>query len=525
MKSKLLLLFLLSTVSMQAQTASVIDWAKSFPTGRTLSPQFMASYLNGGILVAGTTNIPYPLKQIEVMAVDSSGTMLWMDSVTTLGAGSSIDHFRGIACLPDGTSFLLGTFEGQITCNGIVLSQVWAYSNEVFLIKFDPAGNLVWMKTFGGISQVPAGIVSDGAGNLVMATEFDSLNIEGSGFMRKNLKDILVVKMDPEANVIWSKQLSGDLYASGIAVCGDGRTALMGNFNDTLYFDGHHYTHLDNGSWEKDEFLVYLDANGEFDKLNISIGSVMDPAQLLPHDDDLLISSVISWHDCTSGYQLLNDDASILWSDHVPGGSISYGDCFMYENIASAGPDRFWAFGRGSEALDYGAGLYNTNLSLIQFDFTGNIISNDTFDIPDTGVPNEAAAGSSGSSLYFAGMYRDTLKMQSHTLYAAANEMVLFKMRASSATGISANEIPPDLTLRVYPNPATDQISITSLVQQDASVEIYDVLGKLLKKQVLSLVPGDNPLSVDLPAGVYPLKICDTKAGRLLCSGKLLILK
>ncbi|MCW3103448.1 MAG: hypothetical protein JWO09_1888 [Bacteroidetes bacterium] len=526
MKNILLLItFCFLTASLKAQSP-VIDWARSFPSGRTLAPQCMASFPGNGILVAGYTNIPYPANQVALLAVDSSGNLLWRDSITSVGTGSAILHLRGLASLPDGTSYVTGTFKGQLTCSGTVLNQVGTGYHEIFLVKFSAAGSLLWMKTFYGISPFPTGIVSDGSGNLVMATDIDTLNIQGSGFSARGSHDLLVVKMDPEANVIWSKQFSGDVFGKGLTVCSDGRTAVMGNFGDTLFFDSSSFTHQDNGSWESDEFLIYLDANGQIDKLNISTLGILDPTHIIPHDDKLLLSAVTAWHDCASAYQLVDENATGLWSTRLPEGGTDYGDCFMYENIASADHDRFWAFGNGKKVIDYGAGTYNAALRLVQFDFAGNIISSDTFDLPDgPSLSNAAAAGSSGSNLYFAAVYYDTLKLQSHTLYSASGEMVLFKMRSPFASAISTNDLPAAIAVRLYPNPATNQVTIISTMQQEVSVEIYDVLGKLLKKQDVTLAPGSTVLPLELSSGVFPLRICNSKTGRLICSDKLLIVE
>ena len=92
------------------------------------------------------------------------------------------------------------------------------------------------------------------------------------------------------------------------------------------------------------------------------------------------------------------------------------------------------------------------------------------------------------------------------------------------ASEIADNDIDEDCSgldlykeTKIFPNPTTASIEIHYDYTEAIDVEVYDMVGKLLKKQ--SLTPINNFFNLDLgqlPRGVYVLKLSDLKGERLL---------
>ena len=93
-------------------------------------------------------------------------------------------------------------------------------SSNVWTIKYDTDGNHVWNTTFGGSANVGKGIISD---------SFDNIYIGGNG----PGYDVLTIKYDSEGNQIWNITKGVDLYScsgNGIAKDNYGNIYVAGSY-------------------------------------------------------------------------------------------------------------------------------------------------------------------------------------------------------------------------------------------------------------------------------------------------------
>ncbi|HET9772893.1 MAG TPA: SBBP repeat-containing protein [Acidimicrobiia bacterium] len=99
---------------------------------------------------------------------------------------------------------------------------------DAFIIKFDAAGALLWVKQHGTtVEDYAVSVVIDGQGNPIMAGETSGL-MAGAG--RAGGLDGFVRQYDPEGNVMWTRQFgsSMDDFAVGTAVGPDGNVHVVG---------------------------------------------------------------------------------------------------------------------------------------------------------------------------------------------------------------------------------------------------------------------------------------------------------
>ncbi len=141
-----------------------------------------------------------------------------------------------------GTS-VIQTADGGYAITGVTRS--FNTSIDIYLIKLDSGGNLAWTKTIGGsVIDDPYGIVQTSDGGYAIAGSTSSF---GNGY------DFYLIKVDTVGNVQWTRTAGGigNEQCYGFVKTSDNGFALVGrsdSFN-TSYFDG---------------YLVKFDANGAF---------------------------------------------------------------------------------------------------------------------------------------------------------------------------------------------------------------------------------------------------------------------
>ncbi len=174
---------------------------------------------NDNIYVAGYTagNLPGYSGQVGILKGmvferDPAGNAVWSRELTT-GAGDTLNGMvnTGGKMTVAGTTF--GAYPGASNPSGI---------SQVFLAQFDAAGDLDWLHQYpSSAAMTIAQLSSDKTGNLIVAGQ-----IAGGG----GSQNLYVEKFDPNGNVLWTvtygsaaqdvmsgvtADSNGDIYAIG----------------------------------------------------------------------------------------------------------------------------------------------------------------------------------------------------------------------------------------------------------------------------------------------------------------------
>lgn len=134
-----------------------------------------------------------------VLKNDKDGNLLWENSF----GGSGIEISQDIANTSDGGYVITGnTFSDDTdVSNNNGESDIW-------LVKIDDDGNLVWQKTFGGSGFDAAESVSlSKDGGFIITGNSKSSDKDSSANAGEN--DIWLIKTDAEGNMIWQKTFGG----------------------------------------------------------------------------------------------------------------------------------------------------------------------------------------------------------------------------------------------------------------------------------------------------------------------------
>ena len=199
-----------------------LDWTKAiggprYDTGSSLLQTPDAGY----IIVGGTNSTGAGKNDVYLVRTDRYGNPKWNK---TYGGPQG-----------DGCGSIISTSDNCYILVGITRS-FGAGKNDVYMLKVANDGTLLWSKTFGG--------VEDDEGRRVIETSDDGFLIVGVTWsFGAGQSDVYLVKTDHNGNLLWSKTYGDvesnecfDIVSSGdggYVICGKTRTGL-GDYNGYL---------------------------------------------------------------------------------------------------------------------------------------------------------------------------------------------------------------------------------------------------------------------------------------------------
>lgn len=190
-----------------------------------------------------------------------------------MGGSSGWDVGTSIISDPLGNICVGGSFKGtaDFDPDTVVLNLVSKGLYDIFIQKFDPTGNLIWVKHVGGTKDDNLYcIASDSYGN-IYSTGFFYGNVDfdpGPGVTNLNSDPIrgacFILKLDMAGNLIWAKKISGTggTVITSIKTDAVGHTYTTGYFNNTVDFDPNSGIFNLTSAGGTDIFVQKLDSNG-----------------------------------------------------------------------------------------------------------------------------------------------------------------------------------------------------------------------------------------------------------------------
>jgi len=201
---------------------------------------------DGGFVVAGhTDSFGNGWSDVYVIKIDKNGDMLWQKTY----GGKGWDMAKAITQTKDGGFIMTGYTES--------FGNGW---NDVYVIKIDQNGNLLWQRTYGGSNDDRAyAITKTKDGGFVVAGYTKSF---GNGW-----SDVYLIKIDENGNKCWEKTYGGrkDDRAYAIVDTKDGGCIVAGV---TFSF----------GNGWRDVYVIKMDKYGNIVWQKAYVGSKSDVA-------------------------------------------------------------------------------------------------------------------------------------------------------------------------------------------------------------------------------------------------------
>jgi PKD repeat protein len=211
----LILLLCLATVPGFSQAPPLFGWQKCLGGSSVDAAQKIISCTNGELLVIGNTQsvngdvtTNHGSRDYWMSRLDASGQLLW--GKTYGGTGSDI---ATSACeLADGKIIISGYSSSN---NGDVSGNHGNF--DVWVVKTDAAGNMIWQKTFGGTNNDFAESITPTAdGGFVLGGSSYSTNGNVTG--NHGDQDFWIVKTDSMGNIQWQKSIGGSAFEQCFSV-------------------------------------------------------------------------------------------------------------------------------------------------------------------------------------------------------------------------------------------------------------------------------------------------------------------
>jgi hypothetical protein len=267
-------------------------WVKSAPESGLNWRISVTTDVNGNIFIAGSYDAPtitfgtFTLTNagnVDMFLVkyNNNGNVLWAKSM----GGISNDWAQTLACDDSGNILVSGYFRSSvINFDSFILNN--AGVEDIFLVKYDNNGNVLWAKSAGGIkSDRVESVIADSAGNIIVGGYFYSPAITFGTATLTNAGNckVFLAKYDNNGNVLWAKSEGGDFNGETGSLASDnsGNIFMVGYFgNNTIIFDA--YTLVNNGVF--DIFLVKFDNQGNVVWAKNEGGSYYDVAESVTTD-------------------------------------------------------------------------------------------------------------------------------------------------------------------------------------------------------------------------------------------------
>jgi putative intracellular protease/amidase len=196
-------------------------WSKTFGGDRLDMANSISRTKDGGLLIGATSGSFSNNTDFYLIRTDSSGNEIWSKTYAAEGTrGHAFDWCNAMVGTRDGGAILTGYSD----CQDVM---------DIHVVKTDSEGNEIWSKTLGNKPFYDFG-------NAVMEMTDGSCIIAGTTKSIVDTKDIYnndvyLLRLDSEGSVLWEKSFGGtdSDWASSVSLAEDGDVVIAGHTNSS----------------------------------------------------------------------------------------------------------------------------------------------------------------------------------------------------------------------------------------------------------------------------------------------------
>ncbi|MEO8146046.1 MAG: T9SS type A sorting domain-containing protein [Bacteroidia bacterium] len=537
-KIYLITLVLLCNVRLMGQ-APGWAWAKSAGGTGDDYGKDIAQDLNGNKYVTGGFNSPGitfgsttltngGVVNFFIVKYDINGNVLWAK-----GAGGGYHSGMSVVTDANNNVYVAGTYGsfGTTVFGNDTLPN--AGSNDIFIVKYDSNGNVIWAKGYGGnLADFPTKICIGSDSNICFTGHFRSnsitfgstvLNVGGS------FAESFIVKCDTAGNVIWvaGSHNGDDVESYSMAADAFGNYYITGFFTGPLTSSvafGNIALANSGGSGfnPADIFIVKYDSSGDvvwakrpiaYDSEygfsiaadpggNIYVTGFFGGSQIVFGNDTL--HSTGNWNIFIAKY---DSSGASLWGRSASGTNQNYGG-----SVATDINGNNYVTGTyKSSTLTFGSTTLNNagveDIFIVKHDSSGNLQWAESQGGNSNDVSNNIYVAAN-NEVYITGNFKSSaIAFGNDTLInvsAGTNGDLFFARTDPVFTAVEINSFP---SMSIFPNPSPGEINISSAEIID-QVEIRDMMGRV----IYYAEPNAKSVQVQMksregPGGIYFVRV------------------
>ncbi|MFK8037021.1 MAG: T9SS type A sorting domain-containing protein [Crocinitomicaceae bacterium] len=238
-----------------------LDTAGNYIHAKEIAPNYSSGYHlksddNGHMYLTGETRYDnyfsnllvqgpgYSWRDAFLVKFDTTLQAIWVKT----GAGPFHNIGESVA-VSDNYVYMTGAFSGYadfsgttVTSNGQgTTSTTHNAGRDIFIAKYDFSGNLIWVKSFGGIGyDYGFGIDVTSDDHIYVGGSFrDTVMFENTQLVAQEGPDMFFIRLDSQGDMVWIKQQSGSLVDQCYALALDEHENLYagGGYRANMYFD------------------------------------------------------------------------------------------------------------------------------------------------------------------------------------------------------------------------------------------------------------------------------------------------
>lgn len=413
-------------------------------------------------------------QNIFVVKQDSSGQVLWAEKFFGSAIGGT-PQFQSTSITVDtqGNLYTTGYFSdgygsGTATFGNITLTFITETTGnagaDIFVVKQDSSGQVLWAKNFGANNSDHAGIIgrqitTDTSGNIYITGYFSgTADFESTTLTcLSSTGGVFILKMGTSGEVLWAELFGEEetFFSSvgyGITIDTAGNVYVTGNFKGEMTVGTDTITSIGNYN---NMFLLKTDSSGT----GLWAKGFGNEA---------------------IGKNIITDDSGNIYVTGYFYGTAYFDDITLTSN-----------------------GLFNT--FILKTENSGMVEWAEQFGSTEGSNSSNHVALGLGENIYVSGLFSGTVDFGNTSLTATGtNNIFLVKIAMDGNLIVEQKQ---SEQYRVYPNPVKDIINIEILEHStETDVKVYNLLGQ----EVMDFGSITNNKSLDLSeltTGVYLLKI------------------
>jgi len=262
----LILIFVIISGFSYAQSPKVWEWATKIEGTNKNFPYSICTDKEGNSYIAG--GFTDMLKVGDIRLVSKGSFDIYLLKYNAEGnliwakqaGGSDSDEAYAIASDIAGNIYLTGYFSGEADFSGIHVKSLG--DRDFFVTRYSPNGDPVWVKQGGGVSEdYSTAIATDNSGNVFITGIFrGSINLGNSNYVSKGDKDVFIIKYNNSGDIKWSTTGGGSFADESTSIAAD----KNGNCFVSGDFEGsaEFNRKMIVSSGKKDVFLAKYDSEG-----------------------------------------------------------------------------------------------------------------------------------------------------------------------------------------------------------------------------------------------------------------------